>query len=354
VLELLIVAVCLALNALLAAFEMAFVSISRPELRGLARAGSKTAKTLIHFRERPERTLSILQVGITAVGAVAAAIGGAGASDTIEPLLLDRFPISESAAEIIAVILIVTPITALNVVVGELVPKSLAMRNPMKIALGGAPILVLADKFLAPLVQILESATKFILQIFFREHVSTGLPEPTPDIQLENLTPTHQRYILNLAQIEQRSIREIMLPWNQVTRIRCEDPVEAITKTIIESGHTRLPVFNHDKLVGILHTKEFIALREGGDADWRSIVRPVIKVSPHDSALIVMRLLQERRSHMAVVMQPGESPCGIVTLEDILEEIVGDIYDEDDDGRIRNAIATRARFRHMQNPSPGK
>lgn len=353
-LEIVIVAICLALNALLAAFEMAFVSVSRPELRAMARTGNKQAKTLIEFRENPERTLSIIQVGITAVGAIAAAIGGAGASDTIEPLLLDRFDISEAAAEFLAVIVVVAPITFLNVVIGELVPKSLALRSPLRIAQAGARWLFLADRILAPVVQILELATKIILKNIFREHVATNTQDPTPDIQLENLTPAHQRYILNLAQIEHRFIREIMLPWKQVTLIRCEDPVESITKTIVESGHTRLPVLDHDKLVGILHTKEFIALRESGHADWRPIIRPVIKVSPYDSALSVMRLLQERRSHMAIVLQHGDSPCGIITLEDIIEEIVGDIYDEDDDGRIRNAIAARARFRLTQNPPSKK
>ena len=347
--ELGIVFTCLLLNALLAAYEMAFVSVPRPGLRALARTGDLRAKTLLHLRENPERTLSIIQVGITAVGAVAAAVGGAGASDNIEPLFTKRLGFDESSAEFFSVILVVAPITYLSVVIGELVPKSLALRSPLKIVLAGARWIVLADRVFAPIVQLLEWSTKKILTTFFKEQVANANEANPGTIEIDSLSPQHQKYILNLIQIEQRRIKEIMLPWAQVNTVNSSDQPDAITKVIVNSGHTRLPVTEGNSVIGILHTKEFLAFREAGNAEWKSIFRPALTISLSDSALKVMRQLQEKRYHMAIVTDQNSQPLGIVTLEDILEEIVGDIYDEDDDGRIRNAIISKTRVKSLKN-----
>jgi putative hemolysin len=347
--ELLIVSACLLLNALLAAYEMAFVSVSRPELRALARSGNTYAKTLLHLREHPERTLSIIQVGITAVGAIAAAVGGAGASDNIEPFFSQQLGLGESTSELIAVLLVVVPITYLSVVIGELVPKSLALRNPLKIVLAGARWIALADRVLAPIVQLLEWSTKRILSTFFKVQETKTSEATHGTIEIDSLSPQHQKYIMNLVQIEQRRIKEIMIPWSQVSTVNSAEQYDAITAVIVSSGHTRLPVTENNLVVGVLHTKEFVALKEAGNLEWKSILRSAVTISPGDSALKVMRQLQEKRYHMAIVIDQNRQPLGIVTLEDILEEIVGDIYDEDDDGRIRNAIVSKTRVKSLHN-----
>src|SRR5690606_16344386 len=136
--EAIIIFVCLILNALLAAYEMAFVSVPKPELRSLARQGNKDAQTLLSLRVNPERTLSVIQIGITLVGVVAAAVGGAGAAESFEPFLMQKLKISKFAAGALSVFLVVLPISFLTVVAGELVPKTLALRNPVKIVLAGA------------------------------------------------------------------------------------------------------------------------------------------------------------------------------------------------------------------------
>jgi putative hemolysin len=342
--EVLIILVCLIINALLAAYEMAFVSIPRAELRALSRSGNRHAKSLINLRENPERTLSIIQIGITMVGAIAAAVGGAGAGETLEPYFIQSFSLSERSAEALALFLVVLPITYLSVVIGELVPKTLALRNPARIVLSGAPLLFIADRFFSPVITILEWSTQKILKIFFSRSKSNQSIDPTT-IELDGFSPVHQKIMLNMADIEKKQIKDVMLPWEQVVVVELSASLDEVFQIVIQSGHTRLPVKEEGKIAGVLHTKEFIALRESGETNWQFIVRPVIKIQSTDSALGVMRLLQEKKNHMAIVLNAQSERLGIVTLEDILEEVVGDIFDEDDDGRVRKVYAAKIKSR---------
>lgn len=339
--ELVVIALCLLLNSLLAAYEMAFVTVSRGALRKLAKAGDANAQRLFALRESPERTLSIIQIGITLVGVLSSAVGGAGASESIEPIFRERFGLGENTAEFIAIALVVIPLTYLNVVVGELTPKSLALRHPLKITLWGARWLFIADRVLAPAVNALEWSTKQILRIF-----RTPPPVATPDtvVEIDALPPHHQQAVMNLAHLETRRVRDILLPWSSVEKIRTSEPMEGIVPLIFACGHTRLPVVDEKgSVIGILHTKECLAFREAGGQDWKSIIRPILVVQPQDSTLSILRLMQKGKSHMAVVMAGKDHPLGIVTFEDISEEIWGDLYDEDEDSRIRKVFADRVK-----------
>lgn len=343
--EILIVAICLFLNAVFAAYEMAFVSVPKSELRSLAKKGNKSALKLVVLRENPERTLSIIQIGITLVGAVAAAVGGAGASESIEPILINQYGLSELAAEIVSVVAIVVPLTYLSVVVGELVPKTLALRNPTKIVLSGATWLFLFDRTLSPVITALEGSTKIIISTFFKKS-STPQEASTTTIEIDSLSAVHQKFVLDLVNIEKKRVKEIYLPWDKVNFVNEKDDVATVANMVFQSGHTRLPVQSADgKIIGILHTKEFLAARENGVIDWRPIIRPCINVLCTDPALGVMRLMQEMRSHMAIVAGANGDVMGVLTLEDILEEVVGDIFDEDDDGRIRKILTAKVKDR---------
>lgn len=346
--ELVVIALCLVLNAFFAAYEMAFVSVPKPELRRLARNGNKEAQRLLHLRENPERTLSTIQIGITLVGAISAAVGGAGATESISPWFRLRFDMSEHGAEFLAIVLVVLPLTYLSVVVGELVPKSLALKNPLKITLLGARWLWAADRVLAPAVNLLEWSTKLLLRTFF-PRAKTMVPVSEATVEIEALPPSLQDAVLNLAHLENRKVRDILLRWKDVNSIKTSDTMEEIVTLILASGHTRLPVCNESgAAVGILHTKEYLAYREAGNSDWHSMVRPILVVQPSDSLLTVLRLMQKNHRHMAIVGR--EAPIGIVTLEDISEEIWGDFYDEDDTSRIRKVFADRVKTKRVPPP----
>jgi putative hemolysin len=345
--ELIIVAVCLFLNAIFAAYEMAFVSMPASELRALARKGNKNAQSVLGLRENPERTLSIIQIGITLVGAIAAAVGGLGASESLEPYFVSQFELSERAAEFLSIMLIVLPLTFLSVVIGELVPKSLALRNPRRIVLSGAQALIVVDRVLAPVISILENSTKLILRTLFKKQKKEENFVQS-SVEIDTLSPVHQRFVLNMVNIETKQIKDILLPWDQVTKVNSSDSIDDVTSVVLSSGHTRLPVESDGYIQGVLHTKEFMTLRESGTFQWQSIVRPVLGVRVTDSALAVLRFMQERRSHLCVVFSLAGERTGIVTLEDIVEEVFGDIYDEDDDGRVRKIFAVRAKDKTIQ------
>lgn len=345
--EMIVIAVCLCLNALFAAYEMAFVSVPKPELRSVARKGNNSAKKLLKLRDNPERTLSVIQVGITLVGAIAAAVGGAGASDRLEPYLINQYGLKVLHAEILAVLAVVLPITYLNVVIGELVPKTLALRNPLKIVMAGSQALFVADKFLSPVVTTLEWSTKKILNIFFRKKLAQE-PSQLSTIEIDALSPTHQTLMLNLAQIENKKLTDALVPWSKTNFVRKQDSIADVLQAVFQSGHTRLPVVDDNKIIGVLHTKEFITYRESGETDWNSIVRPPMHVHGSDSVLRTMRLMQDKKIHMAMVINEAQYILGIVTLEDLIEEVIGDIYDEDDDGKIRKIYAAKAKGRFIK------
>ncbi len=350
--EIVIIGICLFANGLLSCFEMAFVSVTKPQLRQLARNGIAAATRILHLRENPERTLSIVQIGITLVGMISAAVGGAGAEEALAPYFEKQFAVSENVAEAIAILLVVVPLTLASVVLGELVPKTIALRNPVQISLLGARWILLAEKLFSPLVSFLELATKYILQLFTRNAPPSPGLEGAPAGEIDHLSKSTQQYVLNLVRVETSKIKDCMVDWDQVNVVREEDSPDQISETIINSGHTRLPVLRGAEVIGILHTKEFIALLSSSDKSWQSLIRPVLVVQSEDFALSALRLMQNKRSHLCIVKSSTNgAPLGIITLEDVIEEIVGELYDEDDDGKIRHLLAESARWRSRPRPS---
>jgi putative hemolysin len=342
--ELIVVVICLTLNALLASAEMAFVTVGRPRLRELARSGNRTATRILALRDNPERTLSVIQVGITLVGAIAAAVGGAGAEEFLDPILQQRFGWSENTSEFIGIMLVVLPLTYVSVVFGELVPKALALRNPLRIVLISARWLILFDRLLSPVVTALEWSTKKVMGVFFKRSKAEA-PPPVPDtVELDSLSQQARQYVLNLVSIEKKKVEDVMLPWSQVVAVSIDQSIEEVESVTLSSGHTRLPVKRDGVVAGLINTKELLALRKSGAESWHSVIRSPVPVQETDSLLRTLRLMQERRSHLGIVYS-GAALSGIVTMEDILEEVVGDIYDEDDDGALRRILGTGSTFR---------
>jgi putative hemolysin len=340
--ELIFVLFCILSNGLLACVEMAFVAANRPRLRQLAAQGHPDAERVLELRRNPERTLSVLQIGITALSALAAAVSGAGVQEGLTPRLGAALGVSETSAEVLSILLLLLPLTYLTVVIGELVPKSLALRRSTMIAMRAAPVLMLLDRLLAPAVWLLEGSTRWTLRTVFRSQPQRKRdPEPeSTELDLARLSVPHRQYVANLVEIERKRVGDVALPWDDVNRVSADLSVAEIEQLILASGHTRLPVLRGSEILGLLHTKEFLAFRVHGGAEWSPLIRPIVRVEADTSLLQALRTLQSARSHMAVVVSDG-TPVGILTLEDVFEEVVGEIHDENEDGFARRLLVRR-------------
>ncbi len=323
---------------------MAFVVVSRPHLKHLALTGSKAAERILILKRNPERTLSVLQIGITLVGAISAAVSGAAAEEMIGPRIMSTFNIDLQTAELISIAIIVLPLTFFSVVIGELVPKSLALRFPMKFALSGGLILIALDRIFSPFVFLLEISTKFFTQFIFARFKPEKTIEAAREIDLDPLTDTHKQYVFNLIDVDKRTVKDIMIPWEQVTTVNYDEHHHDVMEKIKLSRHTRLPVCKENKVIGLLHTKEFISEVEISKIDWTQLIRPILHMRPKEPILNALKKLQIHKNHMALIFS-DETPIGAITMEDIFEEVVGDIFDEDDD--TKTLLSTNSKIRTL-------
>lgn len=333
--ELLIVLVCIVLNAALAALEVAFVSASKADLTARAGPDDPRVRQVLRLRDTPERTLSAIQIGVTLMGMVSAAAGGAGAQEVLSPWLERRFALAAGPADAAAIAVVVIPLMFATVVIGELVPKAFALRHSEEVMLVGVRWLQRLERVFFPVVGLLTWVTKKLV---------VAMPHPAARAPQQAAAP-YGHYALNLVDLAQRRVRDAMVPWSQAVTADADLSPQAISELALSSGHTRLPIIKDGGVIGLLHTKELLMFLAAGERDWRTLVRPTVSVGLEDPLLRVLRLLQTRRSHLALVAGPDGVPLGIVTVEDILEEVLGDLYDEDDDRAVARLLAARGKLK---------
>ena len=343
-----VIFICLLLNAILSCVEMAFVTVSKPHLRKLVNNGDKLALKVLNLRSNPERILSVLQIGITLVGAISAAVGGAGAEENLSPIYQRYFNISEQLAESLAIVTIVIPLTYFSVVIGELVPKTLALRFPMKFAKLGTFFLSGMDTFFSPVVFLLEISTRLIITPVIKLLGSESVLTESSSIDIDGLSETHKQYVINLIAVEKRKLKEIVVPWEEVTKIEKSAHFTEVMDLIRSAMHTRIPVVEDGIPVGVLHAKEFISEVEISKISWNQLIRPIIFLGSEDPILSALKILQAKKSHMAIIRKKGEV-LGIATIEDIVEEVVGDIHDESDSPNVLLSSNSKIRTMHLPN-----
>ena len=330
-----IVCICLLLNAILSCAEMAFVTIDDRLLRKKVLAGDKNAIYIDEMGKSPERILSVVQIGITLVGAISAAVSGAGAEESLSPKIMQWFALSEHVAETISIVAIVAPLTLVSVVIGELVPKSLAIRFSMPIILGLSPALRVSEKILGPLVNPMEKITEFILRVILRSTPKTEESLAGEEISLKGLRSEYKQYFHNLLDLDSKNVGSIMVPWEKVDRLSSTAEPEEVSALILSTRRTRIPIVDANEVYGYLHSKEFVNLSQSGVEDnWLSFVRPIQALPQETKVLHALRTMQKKKAHFMVV-GTVDRPQGIVTLEDILEEVFGDFIDEDEDDKVK-------------------
>ncbi len=340
--ELLLILGLILANGLFAAAEIAIVSVRRSRISQLIEEGNRRAESVAKLHGQAERFLATVQIGITVVSALAAAIGGAAIA---EPLAnaLRQLPLPEAvhaAASKIALGIVVAAVSYLSIVVGELVPKSLALRFAEPLSLIIATPLLGLGKVAKPLVWLLTASSNVILKPFHDKTKFTETRLTAEEIKVVIGEAIESGSIeKRLAEIIERAVdfgeltvSDVKIPRPDIVAIDMKATPDDIKRVLLEEGHTRMPVVDGtlDKVVGYVTAKDVVSLVFQGElVVMQDIVRPPYFVPETMRAVDLLRALQRRREHMAIVVDEYGGTAGLVTTEDLVEEIVGEIFSED-------------------------
>jgi putative hemolysin len=338
---LLILALILA-NGFFAASEIAMIAMRKSRIDALLEKGVKSAAAVARLKNDPDRFLATVQVGVTIVSSLASAIGGAAAINYLKPSIAALpLPLAVRWAEAIALVVVVLPISYLSLVLGELVPKSLALRYSEQIACFVAPPIEFLARGSALFVKVLTASSNFVLKIFGgTDHESASFisVDEVKSLIREGaakgiFNETERELIHSVFEFTDTPVKAVMIPRTEIHAIEVHASLAEVAKSFVESGFSRIPVYeeNLDKVIGILYNKDvFKALEEKSDFRIRDHLHPAFFVPSTLPISELLKQLQRRRLAMALVVNEFGEVEGLATLEDLVEEIVGEIRDEYD------------------------
>ncbi|MES2643224.1 MAG: hemolysin family protein [Myxococcota bacterium] len=343
--EIAIIFALVLLNGVFAGAEIAVLSLRKTRLVELVDEGSSAARAVMRLRENPESFLATVQIGITVVGATAAAFGGAAVAEDLAPLIA-RIPALASVADKLALGLVVAAVSMLSLVLGELVPKSLALRAGESYALFiGRPLAALAWAA-RPIVALLTGVSNLVLRVFGDETTFTESRLSRDEIQqmVEEATTTgsvdpHAGEIASRAlEFSSLDAYTVMVPRARIAMVQRSADASTVARVARESGHGRLPVYDahSDDIVGFVNVREALAAAVSEPLGWAlaSFVHPVLFVPDSMPAPALLRKLQSERMSLALVIDEQGTLVGVVTMEDLVEELVGEIMSENDAPRV--------------------
>ena len=342
--KLILLAVLILINAFFAGAEIAVISLSETKLRKQAEEGDKKAEKLLKLTQAPDHFLSAIQIAITLAGFLSSAFAADSFSDPLVKWLMEEKGVTALDAHAlnnIMVVLITVVLSYFSLVLGELVPKRIAMKKTEAVAkftLG--PVCAVATVF-RPVVWLLSVSTNGVLRLFGidpkaeQENVSEDEILMMVDLGEERgaIEASEKELIENIFQFNNTTAEDVMIHRTDMVMVWVEDTNDDVRTAILDSGRSRFPVYREDAddIVGILNTRDFLLnAQEERPKPLAELLRPAYFVPESVRTDILFRDMQSKKVHMAIVVDEYGGTSGLVTMEDLLEEIVGNIYDEFD------------------------
>jgi CBS domain containing-hemolysin-like protein len=340
--KLLTIAALVALNGFFVACEFAIIKVRASQLATLAEEGDARARFAKYIRSHLDAYLSATQLGITLASLALGWLGEEFLAHLIEPFFALANIHSHALATSVSVALAFIGITFMHIVFGELAPKYTAIANPLTVSLRLVRPLAAFYFLFKPAIWILNKSSNFLLHTLFRMKpvVGTELAHSEEELRLileqseksKEVSPLGRKLVLNVLDLRERVVRDIMTPRNEIVYLDLEDDFETNAKKAIASKHTRFPLCreNLDNAVGLIHIKDLVPMMQDPNPDLMRIKRELIPVPEMVPLEKLLTLFLSKHAHLAIVIDEFGGAVGMVTLEDVLEELVGDIQDEFD------------------------
>lgn len=342
--QLLLQFVLILLNAFFAATEIAVISLNEKKVKARAEEGDKKAIKMLRMIENPTRFLSTIQIGITLAGFLGSAFAADNFSERLSNFLVEVFHLTAAQRGVIdtvSVILITVILSFFTLVLGELVPKRVAMRHKEKLAESVCGIISVLAVILKPIIWLLTVATNGVVRLFGIDPHAKEDPVSEEDIVLMldagadegSLDENDIEYIKNVFKLDGMIAEDVMTPRKAVVFISADATDEEILQVIEEEGYSRIPVYSEkpDNIIGILFSRDYLLRRSHPDFTLEQAMFEPTFVPETAHLDVLFKDMQKAHNHIVILVNEYGETSGIVTMEDILEEIVGEIWDESDE-----------------------
>lgn len=332
ILEILIISLLLVANGVFAMSETAIISARKARLQHLSEAGNAQARAALELATNPNQFLATIQIGITLVGILAGAFGGATIAEKIATRL-NEIPFLAPYSEPIGVGIVVIIITYFSLIIGELVPKRLALNNAERIASAVAAPMRILSIIIAPIVRLLSVSTDIVIRLLgVKPSIEPSITPEEIKVLIEQGTEigafesSEQAMIEGVLRLDEQRVGSVLTPRTQIVWFHIEDSHEDICRKVANSQHSHFPIIKDslDNVLGIVHAKDLLTQHLAGQRiDLMALLRPPLFIPKNMSVLKVLELFKQKGTHIALVIDEYGGIQGIVTYSDILEAIVG-------------------------------
>ena len=342
--RLIVLVILIAINAFFASTEIAFISLNDSKIERQAKDGNKKAKQIRKMLKEPSRFLATIQIGITLAGFLSSAFAADAFASELAPVLDKLLPLGIATWTNISIIIITLILSYFSLVFGELVPKRVAMRNPEKVAFGSIGVVKFIYTITAPFVKLLTWSTNVVSKIFGvtgteEEVVTEEEIRMMVDVGEEkgSIEENEKELINNVFEFNDKVTSEVMIHRKEIYAIDVKSDIGEILSDLKEYKYSRIPVYEDtiDNIVGMLYIKDLLAyvyLKK--EVKIKKLMREVYFVPENKPINELFKELQKNKHQIAIVLDEYGGTAGLITMEDILEELVGNIFDEYDDEEL--------------------